>query len=314
MDFRADIPGMPRTVTLVPAQRQSMWGERAAVNFTFGSAGAALYLISICLQIFAENTSNRSSLGAMRLSAAGCVCLGLLAVATEAERPSRSRYLLMNARFSWMSRETLAALLFVPLALLSDRFETLALVASAAAALFIISQALLIHDSTAIAAWTAPSLPFVFVSSSLTAGAGLTLMLSRVPAALVCITTIACSAADLLCWWIYVCPRRIDEPTRTATAPLRKPRALLWTVVIGRVIPMTILIKALFSSPDIPQWTLTSIGLALFVGSWIQKHGIICWCGYLAPLQLQLSSRVLNAHHPAVVCAGHSSTSVETVD
>lgn len=287
----------PIDVTLVKAQRQQVWGKLAVINFAFGSAGAGLYLLSVWFQMLAPKVSVLPSLGPIRLAACGSVCLGLFAVAGEAGRPGRSRFLLSNVRHSWMSRESLAAILFVPMAVLTSFVYSALMVglAAGAASLFIISQGFILYRARAIPAWNLPTLPAAFVSSAFAAGSGLLLIVSQTTGTAtantaVLVTVLACSAADLSLWSMYLFPPQIDELARSATQSLRKKNSVFWTIILGRVIPTLIVLLALLG-PDqrpFPRWSLTIAGLALFVGSWAQKTQIIRAAGYLVPIRLQL--------------------------
>jgi phenylacetyl-CoA:acceptor oxidoreductase subunit 2 len=288
------IAAMRPAIVLFPSQRQNVWGRLAVINFTFGSAGAGLYLLSVWFEMIAQNTSAIPSPFVLRIISAGLVCVGLIAVAGEAGQPLRARFLLGNLRTSWMSRETAAAILFVPSALITSFFSVPYLIALAAGAatLFIISQGFIIYRSRAIPAWNRPILPVLFISSAFAAGSGILLMLparagvDRTHVALL-ITTAVCGAADLLLWRLYLHSLAIDESVRQTTRPLRAARS----VMIGRVAPIATLLLVLFFSIPRPMAlnSLTIVGVLMFWGSWAQKTGIIRTCGFLTPIQLSLA-------------------------
>lgn len=287
-----------RTVSLVTAQPQGVWSRPAVANFTFGSAGAGLYVVSVGFQIVAGKTISLPWLGTVRIAAAGAVLLGLAAVTLEAKRPSRGRYLLGNLRRSWMARETLAGIFFVPSAILTACVNSIGLVgfATAAAILFIVSQAFILYRAPAIVAWNTPSLPLVFMSSAFATGSGLLLVLPEPSNNTIGLATAAaCSVADLLFWCIYIFAPAGHEWPSAATAPLRKPGSLFRTVAFGRLLPILLLLIALLPDEQLtPRWSVPIAGLVLLIGSWTQKDSIIRGCGYLRPLkfELQLSDKV----------------------
>jgi DMSO reductase anchor subunit len=285
----------PISVTLIERQPQKVWGRLAVINFTFGSAGAGLYLLSVWFQMVALKISSVPSLFVLRLVSAALVCFGLLAVAGEAGRPAKAPFLLGNLRRSWMSRETAAATAFIPLAILSafDLGPALATVTAVMAMFFIVSQGFIIYRSRAIPAWNLPTVPVLFISSAFAAGSGLLLMLpaqAGIDAGNIAllITSLVCSATDLFFWLLYICPPVIDQSVRLATASLRKRTSTLSTVGLGRITPIVVLLFYLLSSGDRHNNSnidLTIAGVLLFCGSWAQKTAIIRRCGHLVPIQ-----------------------------
>jgi DMSO reductase anchor subunit len=219
-----------------------------------------------------------------------------MAVAGEAGRPLRARFLLGNLRRSWMSRETLAAMVFVPFALLTAFIQSpfASGVAAVAAVIFILSQGFILYRSRAVAAWNTPMLPVLFVTSALVSGSGLLLafphrMAGAISNAAVLMVTVILSSADLLIWTFYLYWPASDGFQAT-TQSLRSGRSMLWSIGVGRVWP-TLIVMLPLVIPDTLMtsgWSLTIAGLALFVGSWTQKSGIIRGCGYLRPIGLQL--------------------------
>jgi len=271
---------------LILPQQQKIWGRLAVVNFTFGSAGAAFYLISVLLQILTPDSFNLS-LSVLRLVAPSCVGFGLLAVAVEAGRPLRARFLMGNLRKSWMARETLGAIVFIPLSLVSA--PGLISLAAGAGMFFILAQAFIIYRSRAIPAWNVPMLPASFVCSALTAGCGLLFMFAQSVNIAVLLLVSVCVSADLVCWALYLYWPASDL-VEAATESQRKPRALLSIVVLGRVLPMLLLLLVLpeANTTTASHYALNIIGLALFAGSYAQRTAIIRRCGYLSPIRLQL--------------------------
>src|SRR3972149_3283401 len=89
-----------RSVELIPATPQRLWGKPAVANFALGGLGAGLYLAAVVeVWLGAPGAVNVASwLGPV------LVLAGFVAVATEAGRPLRGPRVLTRLRTSWMSR------------------------------------------------------------------------------------------------------------------------------------------------------------------------------------------------------------------
>jgi DMSO reductase anchor subunit len=281
-------------VALVASHRETVWGWRATINFTFGSAGAGLYLTWMLLQIGSPGFKTETASPFAVFAAAGFVVLGLLAVAGETHRPQRVRYLLSNLRRSWMSRETAAAVLFVAASILSWRLQNpiaMAIAGSAAIA-FIISQGFILYQARAVPAWNTRWLPALFITSGLTSGAGLLLALGGItgfsrPDGRVLSFILLCSAADVIVWSGYI--NGTNNSFRAATELLRRPIVIFWLIFVFRLCPMiAILIMSTLRTEVIPPTMLTIAGCFLFAGTWAQKSAIIPRCGYLRAIKLRL--------------------------
>ncbi len=288
----------PIDLPMIEPKRQTVWGWPAVINFTLGGAGAGLYLFSLCLPAEATTTSAGSTILFVRILAAFLVGCGLLSLAGEAGRPFKARFLLGNLRRSWMARETLAAIVFLPAAVLSGwlQYPLLVAIAAAAAMAFILSQGFILYRASAIPAWNTPLTPVLFVTSGLTSGGGVLLALTAnigldAPDPVWLGAAIVCSVADVVVWWAYL--ERKDPFFQASTEALRTPRAIFWTVIGCRLIPMLLTLSALAVAEhrSLANSLLVIAGSALFAGSWIQKTGIIRTCGYLRPIGLSLQSR-----------------------
>ena len=285
-------------LTLIQGRRQQVWGWPAAMNFILGGAGAGLCLVSICLPLLEKSAGNQSFWMAARLLASAMVALGLLVLTHEAGRPLRVRYLLGNLRRSWMSRETLAAMVFLPAAALSSIIEHPILlgIATTAAAAFIISQGFMVYRARAVPAWNVPWIPLLFATSALTSGGGVLLAMSGMAGLRMSQFAVGglvvCAVTDLIAWAIYLnC--RTDSLFQNAIEPLRTARALFQIVVLCRLFPIIALALALLPSDHhlVARVLPVIAGCALFAGSWLQKTGIIQACGFLHPIRLGFEPR-----------------------
>lgn len=275
---------------LIRPMKQKVWGWPAVANFILGGMAGGCYLLVLLLAIA---RADAPGMGISGLLAAMLVASGFLVLTLEAGRPARNIYLLRHLRRSWMSRETLAALIFVPAAALGGLvpFPGLWLVAGVAAIGLVVSQGFIVYRARAVTAWNVASIPLVFVTSGLAAGCGLILLQAVVAGAAVDRALIAvgliCAALDLVVWLAYL--HSPDGDFRKATQALRKPSALIQVVGFGRLLPMLLLVLASFSaigSSAMPSLLAAPTAMALIAGSIAQKTGLIIKAGYLRGIVL----------------------------
>src|SRR3990170_5458462 len=101
-----------RTVELIPATPQMLWGKPAVINFALGGLGAGLYLAAL-VEVWLGGP------GVLKVASwlgPALVLAGFIAVATEAGRPLRGPRVLTRLRTSWMSRELWVGGIFMALA------------------------------------------------------------------------------------------------------------------------------------------------------------------------------------------------------
>lgn len=269
--------------------RQKAWGWPAAVNFILGGMGSGVYLLSLLTLFSSGGGSPPEQAAAFKTVGPALTILGLAALAVEAGRPLRSRYLLSRLKSSWMSRETLTGALFVACALLDRLFpsQLLQLLAAAAAAGFLLSQGFLVYRAGSVIAWNVPLVPLLFFSSGLATGGGV-LLLSAVwegalpgPRALPLV--LACMGLDLAVWLLYIFGPRKGAFYRTTRA-LRSSGSLVLTAGIGHILPALLLLPAMAvpaAPAGLPGTLLTLAGLAAVAGGAALKAGIILQAGFL---------------------------------
>ncbi len=207
--------GQLRDRGIVPAHQQH-WDWKAAGNFICGGAGAGLFLFAaIAGQAWFR------LLGSLALA---IVALGLLLLLFKIGRPLRSLYVLRRPDRSWMAREAWVAGAFLPLGLLAVWSEApaLAISAAVAAALFLLSQAMILKEAKGIPAWRNPLIVPLIVATGLAEGAGLLLAVTAVLAAPLtaagAVAGVAVMGAALRAaiWAFYVRALRRDRaPSRT---------------------------------------------------------------------------------------------------
>lgn len=274
---------------IIPPIRQKAWGWPAALNFILGGMGSGFYLLSLLTLHFWGEPFRIGQGGTFEIIGPVLTVLGLAVLGLEAHRPWRSRYLLSHLQHSWMSRETLAAVLFVSFALLDVIFPSAALrwSAAVAAAAFLFSQSLLVYRARGVATWNLPLVPAIFLASGFFSGSGLLLMTSAwggpVPARIAGIVSMALLVINLWIWMLYLNRSRSESLTGPAECLLR-PVSLMLTVGLGHLLPGLLLLTLLVTSPERADQGFTLMVVAggnMIVGCAAQKVGILLKAGYL---------------------------------
>ncbi|RMF90417.1 MAG: hypothetical protein D6736_06770 [Nitrospinota bacterium] len=269
---------------LVPPMQQQVWGWPAVLNFVWGGMGTGVYLLGLLMTVLGMGQP-----AGLKLLAPVLVSLGFLAVTMEAGRPLRAPHLLRHLGRSWMSREALAGLLFLPLAFLDWLFPSpvFQVPAAIAAAGLMLSQGYILYRARAVTAWNVPLMPLLFVTMSLTAGIGLMLMLTPLwgGGSRLVLWGVIGVVLNLVLWLSYLY-RSADTPFQKAIGALRQPHHLFLTVGVGYLLPLLLFLAWGVSSSLNIGVTLQPLivviaGLAILVGGLWQKQGIIRQAGYL---------------------------------
>lgn len=272
---------------LIQPAKQKVWGWPGVVNFALGGAGSGSYLLG---ELMTRLWQGGRGPAVFRLLGPALVGLGLLALAVEAGHPFRGRYLLRHLRRSWMSRESLAAITFIPTALLSWFFPHRVLegIAAAAALGLLISHGFILYRAVAVAAWNVPLMPVLFVTSGLAMGGGLLLLVASNGANLgLTAVVLASVVSDLVAWLLYLYGSRSPSFRQTTTG-LRRSAALFLIVGVGRLLPAALLVPflmRLWGGGD-RLWAVVA-GLSALVGGVGQKAGTVLKAGYLRGIRLE---------------------------
>lgn len=285
--------------TLIPAQKQTVWGWPAVANFSLGGMGTGLYLSGVLL--LALRGGDLPAAGMFKLGGPALAGLGLLALTSEAGRPLRGLNLLRHLGRSWMSREALAAAIFIPAAVLEYFLPhpVLFVIAMAACCVLMVSQGFIVYRSRGVTAWNSGIIPFLYVTSGLVSGFGLTALL--IAAGLVTsgpgltLWGLVCAAGNLALWLLYL--RLPGTDFRDATRALRTPYWLGLTLGAGHLLPILLLIGAPAVDGIGAALLMALTGGTLILGGVLQKVGIILGAGYLHPIQL--GSRSVPPNHAA---------------
>jgi phenylacetyl-CoA:acceptor oxidoreductase subunit 2 len=152
---------------------QKRWDWRAAGNFICGGTGTGLMIIAATLSAMGLITT------AYALLASVLVTAGLGLVWLEIGRPLRSMNVFRNPATSWMTREGMVAILLIPMGLLTFFTESSSLLVLSAlpAAFFLFAQARILHMAKGIPAWRTNAINPLIISTGLTEGMGVLLIL-----------------------------------------------------------------------------------------------------------------------------------------
>ena len=173
-----DVPMVADPVGLaaVSPKLQTSWDWRAAANFTFGGAGTGLLALTMLAILFGVEIWSPVVL-ALAFVGAGLFCVWL-----EIGRPWRFMNVLLNVRTSWMSREALAGVPLIGLGGLAFLVGSVGLgvLAALSGLVFIYCQARILQAAKGIPAWRQPEIVPLIVTTGLTEGAGILLVISVV--------------------------------------------------------------------------------------------------------------------------------------
>lgn len=273
---------------LVQPGPQKVWGWPAVANFIFGGAATGFFLLSVLtVKLYESGTNSTFQPGPYKLLAPILVVVGLLCLTIEAGRPSRSSYLLRNLSTSWISRETFAAIIFVPSTIIDWLYPHSGLLALSvlAAMVFVISQAYIVYRARGVTAWNVPIIPLVFITSSFVTGGGILLLSMKIStfSRFLLLIGIICLALNLVIWLLYLYWPH-EDTFREATEVLRRPKPLFVTIGIGHLLPFILLLWILLSPLAENQSEPANIfipvaAMAMITGSAYQKIEIILRAG-----------------------------------
>lgn len=285
---------------LISAQRQRVWKVPAVVNFSCGGIGTGLYLVDLLLLQPPGPDWLQSLIRSAPIKLLGPVLVGFgfLALTSEAGRPMRGVNLFRHLRRSWMSRETLAAAIFIPAAGLDWLLPNpvLRAIAAAAALALLLCQGFIVYRARGVTAWNNPLMPVFFATSGFATGSGLAILMialynsafaqgiqANIPLGLVGLVS---AVLNGLVWLVYL--RTTGDGFQKATVALRRPDRLALIIGVGHLLPVMLLAAGWFAgaSGGFLLFIQVLSGAALVFGGVSQKFGIIIEAGYLRPINL----------------------------
>jgi phenylacetyl-CoA:acceptor oxidoreductase subunit 2 len=231
--------------------RQKHWDWRAAANFMLGGTGAGL-LVACALALPAPRLA--IVLGLVLVAA------GLGAVWLEIGRKLRAIHVFFNPRTSWMTRESLAAIVLFTLgaAALLRTVQPLLFATALAALGFIYCQARILRAAKGIPAWRVPEVVPLIVASALAEGAGAALLFETVPLALPFIGLALVARAIA---WSRLRAALKGERCAAALEPAGK--LLVWA---GTAAPLALILAA----EAVPQAALLAAIAVVATGWWFK--------------------------------------------
>jgi phenylacetyl-CoA:acceptor oxidoreductase 26-kDa subunit len=259
---------------MLSGQKQNAWKLPALLNLTLGGMGAGYYLIALLLILphSADWTQSLVQTAMFKLLGPLLVIVGLLSLTVEAGHPFKSIYLLTNLRNSWMSREALAAGIFILAAGLDWLMPSpmLRCIAGLAALVFIIAQGMIVWRASGVFTWNTPVVPWFFLTCALLTGSGVMLLVSRIFSTSSWVSlpfvTVIIAISNSIVWLVYL--KTPGEVFQRETKPLRQMSHIARTLGVGHALPIALLVIAL--TMPLPL-VIPLAGAALIFGGVIQK-------------------------------------------
>jgi len=155
---------------------QPNWDWRAAGNFMFGGTGSALVFMTAI-----SYYPNAPELP-VGLAALAFVGLGLFLVWLEIGRPWRAINVFFHPETSWMTRESIVAVVLFALAFAGVvfRMPVVAILAGLTGLVFLYCQAQILKASRGIPSWREPAITPLIIGTGLSEGTAILLLLTLV--------------------------------------------------------------------------------------------------------------------------------------
>lgn len=235
--------------------QQTNWDWRAAANFMLGGAGAGLMIVASLV----PHPSAYAGMIALLLVAAG-----LGAVWLEIGRRLRAVHVFFNPFTSWMTRESLAAVMLFGfgISILIFNQTGLKYAAAIAALAFLYCQARILRAARGIPAWRLPQVVPLVMTTALAEGTGLFLLMK--PDLLVISLFAAALIARGFAWsgyWVA-----LKQPA-SRVALESSGKAL---IQIGTIVPLALVFGWIF----VPQAAWLAAIAAILTG-WRLKYVIV---------------------------------------
>lgn len=235
--------------------QQASWDWRAAMNFMLGGTGSGLMIASALVQ---ERSAYPVILALLLVAG------GLGAVWLEIGRKLRAIHVFFNPFTSWMTRESLAALLLFGFGISFLIFDQAGLqfAAAMAALAFLYCQGRILRAAKGIPAWRAPQVVALIMTTGLAEGTGL-LMLMNSDLLATSLFTAAVMARGFA-WSGY--RAALKQPAiRAALEPAGKA-----LIQIGTLAPLALVLGGFY----LPQAAILAAIAAILTGWWF-KHALV---------------------------------------
>ena len=278
-------------IELIPSKKQKAWGWPAAVNFILGGLAAGFYILCFLDQLLQESIFVVSMPPICKALAPVLLGMGFLALTFEAGRPRRAFYLLRNLRASWMSVEFLTGMVFMLSAILSMviNHPVFPMVAASSALIFLVSQGMILCKARAMPAWNVSLMPILFLTSGLSMGSGLVLLLSALHLLSLSGTflsvSLICVAMDMAAWLLYLYWSG-DRSFLSATRVFRHPIVITFNTGIGHAFPVLLLLFEVTSGMKFQDSIVLLAGFAILIGGAVRKMIVVMGVGNMREITL----------------------------
>lgn len=256
--------------------RQTFWDTRAAMNFILGGMASGLVVVAWLAQVAGRLAP--ASLPGVNVVAAALMAVGLFFVFLKIGRKLRFLYVLRRPQTSWMTRETWCVAVFYPAvaAGLLSSSSALHVLATLAAAGFLVCQARILHASKGIPSWRAPLVPWMLIATGLLEGLGLLAVAAGTGAIVLAPSSLApagilLAGVNALLWWRYRGTAKaagIGPLSRTDLAAVALP-----VHVIGHVMPAVLFAAVLIAGT--PPAVAAIAGLSAAAGGALWKFVVV---------------------------------------
>jgi len=290
---------MAETANTLKPTLQRVWRLPAVLNFTLGGLGSGMYLIGTFWS-YLDNLSTVTSYF-YKINAPLLVLLGLFMVALEAGRPSRAWYLIRNWKKSWMSRETLAAIIFVISCFLEVIFPVylFSLIGVTSGFIFLLSQGMIIYKSRGLPAWNNWVTVALFIVSGFYAGSGLLLSYSIFtdnPYLHFSYATLGFLIFGMILWPVYLNYSE-DSQFRLATKKLRKVKQRMLIQVLGHALPGIVIANYIILQPknltELTSYLAELAGVVTVFTAFGIRYSIIMKAGFYRQIALYRKKKLL---------------------
>lgn len=267
---------------ILKSEKKSIWKWPAVVNMSAGAAASGHFLFSTwAAGRFPD--ANADALKWFILISPLVMMIGLCTVSLEIGRPRHFIHILSNIKTSWMSREVLAAIIFILLCLAALASQSpsqwLLWSTSAAAMIFILSQGMMVRRCLGVPAWSGSYAALFFISSALASGFGLFQLTCNLTG-LICgalefWSGIGCVVLNAAVWL-----KIVRDPAFKNITKIQSAASLTATLGFGHIIPMLLLvfgrIAPLLTLPaSISDLLMITGALCILSGTAAQKNALI---------------------------------------
>jgi phenylacetyl-CoA:acceptor oxidoreductase subunit 2 len=255
---------------------QSNWDWRAAGNFVFGGAGGALLLV------IALAEKGRPPALPIGITALALVGLGLFLVWLEIGRPWRALNVFFHPQTSWMTREASVAIVLFPVTAAAVWWQNSLLfsIAAVLGALFLFCQGRILRAARGIPAWREPAIVPLIVSTGLTEGVALLMLLFAAFGGSAGSLVYALVVLIVLRSWAFYSYREALQRAQAPAAALARISALRTPfLLIGNVLPVFLALVPITAPPVAAPVPLAAL-LALLAG-WYMKFVLVAQAAFV---------------------------------